>query len=123
MAKSGKPKKKTGIKKGLIYLCSCSTVILILLISSFNLKTYLGKQSVLGLASEAETNNLNEKTFWLDFLKDNPSYIDGWIALTKIELDLGNYQEAKLYFEKAKVIDPNSQKLKTLEEGFTPFSQ
>lgn len=58
-----------------------------------------------------------QKIYWKEFLAENPTYLDGLIELANIELKLGNLEEARLSFEKAKGIGPNSSKVKDLEEA------
>lgn len=78
-----------------IELVICVASILILVLTSINITSYLGNKKVLG----AETSNPGTKTssddtaFWQDFLTKNPDYIPGWV-------EIGNTAEAKK-------IDPN----------------
>jgi len=116
-----KKTKKVSLKKHLIFLCSCCAVILLLFIAGFNFENYLKKERVLGLESQKniyEQKLLKEqKTYWEDFLAENPTYLDGWIELASINLKLGEKEEAKASLEKAKIISPNSSKIKGLEES------
>jgi hypothetical protein len=54
--------------------------------------------------------------FWEGFLKQNPTYLKGWLELTNLEIERGNKAAANLYLEKAKSIEPNSEEIKQLED-------
>lgn len=56
-----------------------------------------------------------EKAYWINYLKENPNYIDGWLELTKIEYEMGNIPQATRSLEKAKNINPNLLKVKNTE--------
>ena len=117
-----KKAKKASFKKQLIFLCSCCAVIFLLFITGFNFENFLAGKRVLGIKTQNqryEQELLKEqKIYWKDFLTENPTYLDGWIELANIELKLENLEEAKLSLDKAKAIDPNSSKVKILEEAF-----
>ena len=102
-------------KNPAIFLCSCCAVIFLLFIAGFNFEKFLASQRrVLGIETQNqiyEQELLKEqKIYWENFLAENPTYFDGWIELANIDLKLGNLEEAKLSFEKAKTINPNSSK-------------
>lgn len=102
----------------LVYCC----VIVILALSIFNIFLYLAipTNNILGYTTEANRgNNLtNEKTFWINFLEKNPGYFQGWIELTKINLDLDKLEEARRTFQKAREINPNSKAISELDGNF-----
>lgn len=108
-----KHSKKERVKKGVLFLCSCCAVFLLLLLSGLNLNSYLIRQKVLGTkaAVPSESTITQEKLFWENFLKENPTYFDGWIELAKINIKLGNQNEARDALLKAEKINPNSDKL------------
>lgn len=57
-------------------------VIFILFLSAYNIKSYFAPMKVLGV----ETQSLRlEKEFWENFLKENPSYIPGWVELGRTD--------------------------------------
>lgn len=115
-----KKAKKASFKKQLIFLCSCCAVVFLLFVAGFNLENFLAGKRVLGLKTQnqiGEQELLKEqKSYWEDFLAENPTYLDGWIELANIELKLGKLEEAKLSLDKAEAISPNSSKVKALEE-------
>jgi len=103
-------KKKSHLKKGFIYLCSCCAAVIVLLIAGFNLESYLTQDQVLGTSAEVDTpsENEQEKVFWESFLKDNPKYFDGWLELAKIYDEEGNSQAKETALKNAREINPNS---------------
>lgn len=101
-------------KNPAIFLCSCCAVLFLLFIVGFNFENFLTSKRVLGIETQnqiyAQELLKEQKIYWEDFLAENPTYFDGWIELANIDLKLGNLEEAKLSFEKAKTINPNSSK-------------
>lgn len=87
--------KEKKYEKDLQYLLYLTLVVLIILLSIFNLQnTSLNKIKVLGSKVEIETNEKEkENNFWREFQTRNPTYIDGWIELGRLD--------------KVKEIDPN----------------
>ncbi|MFZ5932817.1 MAG: hypothetical protein ACOYT7_01950 [Patescibacteria group bacterium] len=115
-----KKAKRLSFKKQLIFLCSCCATLFLLFLAGLNFDNYLQVQRVLGsqiqnLAEEKEVLNA-QKLFWEQFLSENPTYLEGWISLAEINLELGESEEAKLSFSQAKSINPNSPKVKDFEE-------
>lgn len=102
----------------LVYCC----VIVILALSIFNIFLYLAipTNSILGHKTEANRESIltSEKTFWINFLEINPSYFQGWIELTKINLNLDKLEEARGTFQKAREINPNSKAISELDNNF-----
>lgn len=105
---------KNPAKKHLVFLCSCYLVIFLLFIAGFNFENFLAGKRVLGIETQNqiyEQKLLKEqRLYWKEFLAENPTYLDGWVELANIELKLGNLEEAKSSFEKAKAINPNFSK-------------
>ena len=66
-----------------------SAIILILLLTSINLKKYLSPERVLG--TQIQYDGL--EMFWKEFVDKYPSYIPGWIEIGRID--------------KVRAIDPN----------------
>jgi len=106
-----KNKSKAKTDLSILYI-SCAFLVLITL-SLFNLALYLFKSNheVLGANSEVS----QEIIFWHDFLTENPSYIDGWLELTKLEYEKGNFASSQEALRQAEIIDPNSEELKKLK--------
>lgn len=78
------------MRKELFNLLYITSAILVVLLSIYNLQNIDNKQvKVLG----TETNNL----FWEDFMQKNPTYIDGWAELGRMDI--------------VKQIDPNYSQL------------
>lgn len=89
------------------YLLTIAFVLSVLTLITFNLQTIsLGKR-VLGASAKVVQNLQTERDFWQGFLKENPSYLDGWIELGIIESELGNVDASAQAFVKAETINPN----------------
>jgi hypothetical protein len=74
-----------------IELIICVSVAIIMLLTSFNISTFLMPKKVLGIKTDgAESTRFD---FWNSFLANNPSYIPGWIEIGRTD--------------KVKEIDPN----------------
>jgi hypothetical protein len=116
-AKSAKKslKRRVGLKSGILYLCSCCAAILLLFLSGVNINSFISKNSVLGLATASGEESykvlIGEKKYWQDFLEAHPYYLDGWIQLIGISLDLKDNFSASSAYIKAREIDPNSPML------------
>lgn len=109
--KKSKPKKaKPSFKPYFIHYFYCLAVIALLLLTSLNINKFLINQKVLG-ASVDNTPLLDEKAYWQKIVSDNPSYVDGYLQLAKIEVELGNKIEAQTFINKALSLDPNSSKI------------
>lgn len=67
----------------------------------------------MGIKIETDTKTVLsfEKSFWHAFLKENPSYLPGWLELAKIEVQLEDIEAARQALNKARDIDPNSDLL------------
>lgn len=88
--KSKKP--NSNIEQIIIY----TAVLIVLLLTAFNLQNYLGDKKVLGVSvSMAHENieSISDRLFWEDVVEKNPSYIPGWIELGRMD--------------KVREIDPN----------------
>lgn len=110
-------KKKIDFRGEIVYLCSCCAAIILLTLAGLNFNRFLFNNQVLGVATTSQGNYetlIEEKAYWQDFLKVNPRYLDGWVELIQVNLDLNDKTAAKETYNKAREIDPNSIKL-------TPF--
>ncbi len=101
-------------KQNTIYLVSGLFVLIVMLISLLNVKSIFTKpkMEVLGATDTVK----EEIMFWEGFLKESPTYMAGWVELTKLEIERGNIDAARLYFDKAQTINPNSEILEDLKK-------
>lgn len=99
-----------------IYLI-CFTSIAIVL-SFFNIYLFLTTNSFVQQKSTVTVTNKNLIIYWNYFLSKNNQYLPGWIELSKLELENGNYTKALEAYKKAKLIDPNSNVVKELSTKF-----
>ncbi|MBL7036812.1 hypothetical protein ISR94_03130 [Candidatus Microgenomates bacterium] len=109
MPPSKKSKKKINKNKELINLFYIVSVVLLLLLSIYNLESVTNKISgVLGVQNEVNERELvEEKLYWEEFLSTNPTYYDGWYKLAEIEFLLGNLTSSITFREFANRIDAN----------------
>lgn len=102
------------LKKEFYYVCSCCAIVLLLIISGLNINNYLTKQKILGSETNitSEESKLNQqRDYWENFQRQNPTYFEGWIELTNIYYQEGNLDKAKQTLTEAAVINPNSDKI------------
>ena len=123
-AKSAKKnlRRKVNFRSELIYLCSCCAMVLLLSLAGFNINNYIVKGNVLGAKAisgeDSYRSIIEEKNYWQEFLKITPNYLDGWIELISLNLNLNDKNSAKEAFIKAREIDPNSLKLGPYQKIF-----
>src|SRR3972149_6400141 len=107
-----KQKKKINFKKEILFLCSCCAVFILALLTSFNLNTFLAKRKVLGVTNAPPPDVLlTEKAFWENLTQTQPTYLDAWLALARVNAKLGNWEESQRAFFVAQKIDPNTDKV------------
>ncbi len=75
-----------------------------------NINKFISTRKVLGATVDNE-KILDEKTYWLEVVKDNPTYIDGYLELAKVDVELDLREEAKSYIQMAYSLQPNSEKI------------
>ena len=94
------------------YLVYIFAVLFLLTLTSVNINSLTKPKTpeILG----ASINNQKSIAFWEEFLAENPNYYDGWIELSKITYERGNYLESLQYTQKAREINPNSEVSKSL---------
>ncbi len=98
-------------KENTKHLLAVSLILSIFTLITFNIQSISLTRQVLGAKTERSNETKRQKEFWLEFLKENPGYLEGWIQLATMEYEEGNLVMADEYYLKAKQIDPNSTKL------------
>jgi cytochrome c-type biogenesis protein CcmH/NrfG len=109
-------KKKTPFKNEFSYLLVALGVIILFLLTTFNLNHYLKRQEVLG-STTVVSGSHNEIAFWEDFLNENENYIEGWLELAKLKIDEGDINGARQALIEVEKINPNSEKLMKLRNS------
>ncbi len=71
---------------------------------------FFTNQKVLGEKTDI-TPLLNEKAYWQDLVNKNPTYVDGYLQLAKVDVEEGNKSEALEFIKTALQLDPNSTKI------------
>ena len=103
-------KEKFNYKTIFIHYFYCLAIIALLTLTSINLNKFIQNQKVLG-ASVDVTSLQNEKAYWQKLVSDNPTFVDGYLQIAKVDVELGNQNEARNYLQKAKDLNPNSTKI------------
>ncbi|KKQ95211.1 MAG: hypothetical protein UV74_C0001G0116 [Candidatus Woesebacteria bacterium GW2011_GWB1_43_14] len=93
------------------HLFAITFAVLIIALSVGNAATLLNKQT------GAETYSLltDELNYWKRVVYTHPDYRDGYLEIAKIEMALGNTNEAENYLKIAEIENPNSEKVKNFE--------
>lgn len=86
----------------------------LLIITSININKFINNQKVLGASIDVSPLQ-NEKAYWQNIITKNPSYLDGYLELAKVDVELGNKLEAKSYIDKAEALNPNSTKVTSVQ--------
>jgi tetratricopeptide (TPR) repeat protein len=123
MPKTAKSEKRVNAKvnkvnraKYFLHYTYCLATILLLTLISININKAITRQKVLGTSINASPLQ-NEKSYWQKMVSDNPTYIDGYLELAKVDVELGNINEARSYIEKALSLDPNSPKITEVQKA------
>ena len=102
------------LSKNLKFFLEHFTIIFILTLAILNLQTYFNNSqktlSILGTSVDT-SEIIKEKDYWVEIVSKNPSYIDGWLELYKLETLLGNVDKATGALNTAISINPNYPKL------------
>ena len=102
--------KKVNSKELTLHYFYCLSIILLLILTSVNINKFLSQQQVLG--TQIDTTDIqNEKLYWKKMTQDNPTYIDGYLQLAKVAVELQDRTLAQTYITKALTLDPNSIKI------------
>lgn len=114
--------KKNNLKREFFFLCACCATIFLLFITSFNVNQVLFGKQVLGSQTQIKNEEIKvikqEINNWEGFLKENPTYFNGWIKLVDLKLQVGDLNGAKIAYQKALQIDPNSSEIQRLKLNF-----
>jgi hypothetical protein len=112
------PKQSAKNKLEFKFLLSCLGLIAILFLAGFSLNNYFSKPKVLG----TETPDFSKEIlFWENIVSENPTYIDGWLELTRVTYELGDKNYAIGALNSAKAINPNSEKVESLAKELGLF--
>ncbi len=110
-----KSKPKTNFKPYFLHFFYYLVIIILLTITGININNYLASQKVLGTSVDI-TPLQNEKIYWQNIVNANPSYIDAYLQLAKVDVELGYTNEATDYIAKALVLNPNSAKITSVQK-------
>ncbi len=95
------------------YFLTRLSVLIILLLTIVNINKIFENKKVLGV--QIDNTSVNEqKIYYENLVKQNPSYMDGYIELAKISSFLGDRESEKNYLKLAYNISPNNKEIKEL---------
>lgn len=101
-------------KKSFLHYTYCLAIIILLTAAGFNVNKFINSQKVLGTTVDV-TPLQNEKAYWQKLISDNPTYIDAYLQVAKVDVELGNKNEANNFLERASNLDPNSSKVQEVK--------
>lgn len=96
------------------FLFSILGIITILLLTGANIQSLTSSKKVLGTNTDT-TPLIKQKVYWEGIVAKNPTYRDGYLELALINQTLGDKDASLKFYEKAKSIDPNSDKIKQVQ--------
>lgn len=97
------------------FLLLITSVLTLLTLATFNLKTYLlerfshlsNQSKILGKNDLKTREGANDIIFLKSVLSQNPTYLDGWIELARLEKSAGDLAAYSKAVEKINEISPN----------------
>ena len=108
MKKANTNTKESGFTFYLFLLVVLTTLTI------FNLAFYLFSKPKVKYVVQNSPDK--EVSFWQTFLESHPYYIEGWIQLTKLDIQNGDKSNAQIALENAKKINPNSEEVINLKK-------
>ena len=109
-------KKKISYNHYFVHYAYCLGIIALLILTSVNINKFFESQKVLGVSVDVSPLR-NEKTYWENIVSQNPSYTDGYLELAKVSVELGDKNEAITYITKALILNPNSEKITSVQKA------
>lgn len=109
-----KSKQKVNYTPFFLHYLYCLAIIIFLTVAGFNINKFLNNQKVLGTSVDI-TPLQNEKSYWQQIISNNPTYVDGYLQIAKVDIELGNKNEAMSFLERASNLDPNSSKIQEVK--------
>lgn len=113
--KNKNQKSKFNYKNSFLHYLYCLAIIILLLVAGLNIDKFFSNQKVLGEKTDI-TPLLDEKAYWQDLVDKNPTYIDGYLQLAKVDIEAGNRNEALEFIKTALQLDPNSTKIPQVQK-------
>ena len=98
--------KAIKINSNHLYFLTRLFILLVLLLTVVNITRIFENRKVLGVTVD-NSSVIAQKEYYLKLIKDNPTYVDGYVELSNIEKFLGNTESANQYLKLAQNLDPN----------------
>lgn len=97
-----------------------SFAVFILLLAGLNVITYYAPPKTITVHAKSEDRTPLLQTYYLkSLLASHPTYREGWIALAKLQYELGNMDDVQMAITKVREIDPNDTELESLQKLLT----
>ncbi len=113
--KKSKSKKKENYKKYFIHYAYCLAIISLLILTGVNINKYIENQKVLGAKIDISPLQ-EEKNYWENLITDHPTFVDAYLQLAKVEVEIGDKEKAINLIKKALTLDPNETKIIEVQE-------
>lgn len=102
--------KKNNYTPYFVHYIYCLALILLLLVAGVNTNNYISSRKVLGATTDYSPIK-NEIEYWQRVIDKSPTYVDGYLELARLNLEVGYKKGAEYYINKAIELDPNSSKI------------
>lgn len=111
--------KKKNKKNNSFYLFFFTrlAVLIVLLLTIVNLNKIFAHKKVLGVQIDTDSVN-KQRTYYENLVKENPTYVDGYVELAKISSFVGDKESEKSYLKMAYNINPNNKEVVYLLSQF-----
>lgn len=85
-------------------------VLVVLLLTIVNLNKIFEHRKVLGVQIDTESVN-KQRIYYEGLVKENPTYVDGYLELAKLSSFVGDREGEKSYLKIAYSISPNNKEV------------
>ncbi len=85
-------------------------MLIVLLLTISNINNLFNNRKVLGVSIDT-SSVLEQKKYYQSLVDENPTYIDGYVELSKISSFMGDKQSQLNYLKEAYILNPNNQEV------------
>lgn len=111
--------KKKNKKRESFYLFFFTrlAILVVLLLTIININKIFENKKVLGVQIDTDSVN-KQRIYYENLVKENPTYVDGYLQLAKISSFVGDREGEKSYLKIAYNINPNNKEVLYLLSQF-----
>lgn len=91
-----------------VFIALIFVSLLLMLVSIFNLNNFIKRKPEVIVKDTLE----NQISYWQEFIDENPTYRDGYLILSKLYIEKGNFKMAQNLVKRAYIVDPISSEVK-----------